>query len=189
MDGNARIAELLRQGWSLLLMRGIAAIAFGILTFARPGISLAAVVLLFGAYALIDGVLAVWTGISGRHNREYWWVLVLVGVAGVLIGFMTFATPGITALGLLIYIATWAIARGVLEIAAGVRVRKVISGEWRLILAGVASVLFGALLMTHPHDGALAMLWMIALYALVIGVLLVMFSFKARKLGHALAGG
>src|SRR5579864_5745733 len=100
---------MLSRGWAFLLLRGFAAIAFGILTWVRPSISLLALVFLFGVYALIDGILAAWTAISSREEQEYWWVLLLGGLIGIGVGLLTFANPSITALALLFYIAVWAI--------------------------------------------------------------------------------
>jgi len=176
-----RLTSILRRSWWLLLLRGLAAITFGVLTWLQPGISLAALVLLFGAYALADGIFAVWTAITGRGDHEYWWVLLLGGLVGIGIGLLTFAAPGITALALLFYIAIWAITTGVLEIVAAIRLRKEIKNEWWLILAGLASVVFGALLVTQPGLGALGLLWLIASYAVVFGVMLLLLAFKARR--------
>ena len=182
------LTDVLSRGWWHLLLRGLAAIAFAILTWFRPGISLAALVLLFGAYALVDGVLAVWTAIAGRKIYDGWWVLLLIGLIGVAVGIMTFMTPGITALALLYYIAFWAIFRGILEISTAIRLRKEIEGEWLLILGGVASVVFGVLLLARPGAGALAVITLIAVYALVVGIILVILAFKVRGLGSRLAG-
>lgn len=176
-----RLASILTRHWWLLVLRGLAAIAFGVLTWLRPGISLAALVLLFGAYALVDGVLGVWMAISGRKMNEYWWVLLLAGLVGIGVGVVAFLAPGITALALLFYIALWAIATGVLQIVAAIRLRREIRGEWWLILAGLASVVFGGILIARPASGALALLWLIATYAVVFGVLLLLLAFKARS--------
>ena len=185
---RARLADILSRGWWHLLLRGLAAIAFGVLTWLWPGISLAALVLLFGAYALMDGVLAVWTALSGRKEYDGWWVLLLIGLLGIGVGVMTFATPGLTAYALLLYIAIWAIFRGVLEIATAIRLRKEIEGEWVLVLGGVISVAFGALILARPGAGALAVLSLIAIYAVLVGILLVMLAFKLRNLGSRVAG-
>ena len=181
MNGTeGRLASILSNSWWLLLLRGLVAIAFGVLTWFQPGISLAALVLLFGAYVLADGVLATWTAIAGHRYHDAWWVLLLEGLLGIGIGILTFVAPGITALALLFYIAIWAIATGVLEIAAAIRLRKEVQGEWLLILAGLASVVFGVLLIWQPGAGALAVLWLIASYAIVFGVLLLILAFKSR---------
>src|SRR5215472_11583016 len=115
------LAAILSRNWWVLLLRGIIAIAFGILTWLQPGISLAALVLLFGAYVLADGILGVWTALSGRKEHEDWWVLLLWGLLGIGVGIIALLAPGITALALLFYIAVWAIATGVLEIIAAIR--------------------------------------------------------------------
>ena len=175
------LGSILRRGWWLLLLRGLAAIAFGIVTWTQPGISLAALVLLFGAYSLVDGVFATWTAIAGRTGHDYWWVLLLEGLLGIAVGMLTFVVPGVTALALLFYIAIWAIGTGVLEILAATRLRKEIKNEWALILAGVASVLFGFLLAMQPGAGALALLWLISSYAVLFGVLLLILAFKTRR--------
>ncbi len=174
------LVSILFRNWWLLLLRGIAAIVFGIVTWLMPGISLAVLVLLFGAYALVDGILAVWMAITGRGAHEHWWALLLWGLVGIGAGILTFLAPQITALVLLFYIAIWAIATGVLEITAAIRLRREVPGEWVLVLAGLASVAFGVLLVARPEAGALALLWLIASYAIVFGVLLVILSLKAR---------
>jgi len=174
------LALTLSRNWWVLLLRGAVAILFGILTFLQPGISLASLVLLFGAYALADGILGAWTAVSHRKDRENWWVLLLEGLVGIGVGVLTLFNPGVTALALLFYIAIWAIATGVLEIVTAVRLRKEIEGEWMLVLAGLASVAFGVLLMARPGSGALAVLWLIASYAIVFGVLLVVLAFRVK---------
>ena len=176
-----RLASILNRSWWLLLLRGLAAVAFGVLTWFQPGISLASLVLLFGAYSMADGIMGCWTAIAGRNDHESWWVLLLQGLLGIGIGILTFLAPGLTALALLFYIAIWAIATGVLEIVAAVRLRKEIQGEFWLVLAGIASVVFGVLLMARPGAGALTVLWLIASYAIVFGALLVFLAFKVRS--------
>jgi uncharacterized membrane protein HdeD (DUF308 family) len=176
-----RLAAILRRSWWMLLLRGLFAIAFGILTWVLPGLSLAALVLLFGAYVTADGILGVWTAIAGRKDHEHWWVLLLWGLLGIAVGLLTFLVPGLTALVLLFYIAIWAIAIGVLQIVAAVRLRKEIQGEWLLILGGLVSVVFGVLLVARPAAGALAVLWLIATYAVVFGALFVLLAFKMRR--------
>ena len=189
MDGlvTEKIADILSRGWWVLLLRGVVAILFGAMTFVQPGLSLASLVLLFGAYSLADGVLGAYTAIAGRNHREHWWVLLLEGLVGVGVGVLTLFAPGVTALALLFYIAVWAVATGVLEIVAAVRLRKEIEGEWLLVLGGLASVGFGGLLLAHPGAGALTVLWLIGGYAVVFGVVLCLLAFKARRFGKALA--
>ena len=189
MNGIAQqLADTLKRGWWRVLLRGVAAIAFGVLTWFQPGISLASLVLVFGFYALVDGILAIWTALEGRKLSEYWWVLLLAGLAGVGAGILTFMAPGITATVLLFYIAIWAITRGVLEIAAGIRLRKEIDNEWMLILAGLASIVFGVLLIASPGAGILAVLWLLAAYAVVYGVLVLVLAFRARSFAKRVTG-
>jgi uncharacterized membrane protein HdeD (DUF308 family) len=175
------LSRLLSRYWWVLLIRGIIAVLFGVLAYVRPGITLTALVLLFGAYAFADGILAVIAAIAGRKEREHWWVLLLEGLVGIAVGVMTLAAPGLTAVALLFYIAAWAILTGVLEIIAAIRLRKEIEGEWLLILGGLASVLFGFLLLARPAAGALTVIWLIAGYAVVFGIVLIVLSFKARR--------
>ena len=182
-----RLAAILSRNWWVLLLRGIVAIIFGVLTWMQPGISLAALVLLFGAYSMADGILGAWTAVAGRKEHEHWWVLLLEGLVGIGVGVLTLFAPGVTALALLFYIAIWAVTTGVLEIVAAIRLRKEIEGEWLLVLGGLASVAFGVLLMARPGAGALAVLWIIAAYAVVFGAILVVLAFKARSFGRALA--
>jgi len=141
-----RLAAILHRGWWLLLLRGIVAIAFGVLTWFQPGISAAALVLLFGAYAFADGVLSAWTAIAGRADHQYWWLLLLRGLLGIGVGVLAFVEPGVVVLSVLIYMAVWAIATGLIEIVTAIRLRREIEGEWLVIFSGLVSVLFGVVL-------------------------------------------
>jgi uncharacterized membrane protein HdeD (DUF308 family) len=179
------LSGVLSKNWWKLLLRGLVAIGFGVLTFMRPGITLAALVFTFGIYALIDGVLAIWTAIAGRNVIEHWVVLLLGGLCGVGIAVLTFMVPGITALALLFYIAFWAILMGVIGIIAGVRLRKEITGEWVLILSGLVAVAFGVFLIARPGDGALSILSILATFAIVYGILLSVLAFKVKGLAGA----
>lgn len=178
----------LGRNWWLLAIRGVAGILFGIGAFVWPGITLAALVLLFGAYVLIDGVLAVATGIRMRHHMDRWWLVVLEGIAGIILGVFTFASPGATALVLISFIAAWSIITGVLEIATAVRMRKLIENEWLLIASGIVSVIFGALLIVFPSAGALSLVWLIGFYSLLFGVLMLLFSFRLRGTRDSTSG-
>lgn len=176
----------LARNWWLILLRGIAAIVFGILTFIWPGITLLTLVLFFGAFALVDGVLAIWAGIVGGEPGPRWWLL-LVGLLGIAVGLLTFLLPGLSALLLLMFIAGWAIAVGILQIIGAIRLRKEIDNEWWLIASGVLSVLFGVLLVALPGPGALGLLFVIGAYAIVYGVMLISLSLRLRKHSHAAA--
>lgn len=133
---------------------------------------------------LADGLLQSWTAIIERKDRENWILLLLWGVVSIVAGIMTFTMPGITAIALLFYIAIWAIAKGVLEMIAAIRLRKEIAGEWLLILGGIFSIVFGGFLMANPAAGAVAIIWVIATYAFVFGAVFAALSLKLRGLKH-----
>jgi len=176
------LVEALARYWWVVVLRGVLAIALGVLAFVWPVVTLTSLVIVFGAYALVDGVFALLSAVRGG-GAEPWWLLVLEGGVGIGIGVLTLVAPGITALALLFYIAIWAIATGVLEIAAALALRKEIEGEWLLVLGGLVSVAFGALLIARPGAGALAVLWLIGGYAIAFGALLVLLGFKLRRRG------
>ena len=176
--------RLMARNWWLLVLRGVCAIMFGVLAWTWPGVTLHVLVLLFGAYALVDGVLAFAAAFSGSTNAP-WWVLVIEGLAGVLAAGAAFFVPGITAVILLLVIAFRAIIGGVLEIAAAIRLRKEIEGEFWLALAGAGSILFGVVLLARPALGALAVIWMIGVYAVIFGGLLIALGFRVRALKGA----
>jgi uncharacterized membrane protein HdeD (DUF308 family) len=179
------LETLLARYWWTLVLRGIVAILFGVIAFLWPGVTLAALVLLFGAYAFVDGIAAVILGIKEYGDRERWWATLLVGIVSIAAGLVALLMPGITALALLTVIAVWAIMRGVFELVAAIRLRHVIEGEWLLALAGVMSIAFGALLLAFPGAGALAVIWWIGAYAMVLGAVLVVLGFRARGMMHA----
>ncbi len=178
------LAAILFRNWWVLLLRGLISIAFGVLIWFQPEISLAALVLLFGIFSMADGILGVWTAVAERKEREHWGLLFLQGLLGIGIGLLTFFVPSVTTLALVFYIAIWAITTGVLQVVAAIRLRQEIEGEWLLILCGIASVVFGIALIVQPSVGALAVLWLIAAYAIVFGILLVILAFKARSFGN-----
>lgn len=170
------------SSWWALVLRGLAAIAFGVLAFVWPQITLTALVFLWGAYALVDGAFAIAAGVKSHGENKRWWVLLLEGILGVAAGLVAFLVPGITALVLLILIAAWAMVTGAFEIAAAIQLRKYIKGEWLLALAGVASVLFGLALLSNPAAGALALVWLIGAYSIVFGVLLIVLGVRLHSL-------
>jgi uncharacterized membrane protein HdeD (DUF308 family) len=179
------LAHLARNWWTFVL-RGVVAILFGILAFMRPGITLEALVLLFAFWALFDGVFALISSIGAAEAREPWWPLVLIGLLGIAAGVLALRWPGITALALLFIIAYWSIFRGILEIVAAVRLRDLIPGEWRLIFGGLASVVFGALLIMYPGAGILAVIWLIGIYAVIFGIAFLMLGFHLKGLADEL---
>jgi uncharacterized membrane protein HdeD (DUF308 family) len=169
----------LATNWWALALRGLVAVLFGLLTFILPGITLVTLVLLFGAYALADGIFNV---IAFFRVASHQWALLVEGVIGIIAGILTFALPAITAIVLLYLIAFWAIFTGIFEIIAGIRLRKAITNEWLLLVMGVLSVLFGVLILFAPGAGALAIVLWIGAYALVFGVFLLALAFRLR--GH-----
>jgi uncharacterized membrane protein HdeD (DUF308 family) len=173
---------LLSKYWWVLVVRGVLAIALGVFAFVRPEVTIAALVLAFGAIALLDGIFAVGASIAGHALTPYWWVVLLQGLLGIGVGLLTLFNPAVTAVALLVYIAVWAIGTGALQIMAAVRLRHEISGEWWLALGGVAGIAFGLLLIRNPAAGALAVLWLIGSYALVWGVMLLLGGFDVRRL-------
>ena len=181
--GSAMVHALAKNWW-LLLLRGIAAIIFGLLAFAWPGLTLLTLILFYGAFALVDGVLAIIAAITGGSAAPRWW-LAIVGLLGLAAGLLTFLMPGLTAVVLLLFIAGWAIATGVFQIIGAIKLRKEIDNEWLLILCGVISVLFGVCMMLAPGAGALALVWVIGAYSVVIGALFVALAFRLRKHTHA----
>jgi uncharacterized membrane protein HdeD (DUF308 family) len=169
--------------WWTLLLRGVVAVLFGLSALAWPGITLTALVLLFGAFALVDGIAAIIIGFQQYGDRERWWATLIGGIIGVAAGFITFMLPGITALALLTLIAFWAIMRGAFDIVAAIRLRHVIQGEFWLALGGALSVAFGVLMLVAPGAGALAVVWWIAAFALAWGVILIVLAFRLRRVG------
>ena len=172
------IDELTRHWW-VIAFRGVAAIAFGILAFVWPGMTLGVLVILYGAYALVDGVLAVFAAI--RADAPHRVSMALGGAVSILAGLIAFVYPGITALALLYIIAFWAILTGLLGVIGAVRLRRVISNEWGMIAAGVLSILFGVLLVVAPGAGALAIVYLIGSYAVVFGAMLLILAVRLRS--------
>lgn len=183
------VADLLAKNWWLLALRGVAAILFGILAFIWPGITLLALVYLFCAYAFANGILSFTIAFKKARGRRHRGGLIFGGIVSIITALITFFIPGITALGLVMLIAAFAIANGVSEIAAAIRLRKVITNEWLLVLAGIVSILFGIMLLIMPGAGALALVFWIGAWMIAIGVLLMVLAFRVRNLVHTMTGG
>lgn len=176
----------LSKNWWLILLKGICSIIFGVLAFSWPGITLLSLVLLYGAFALADGALAIAAAITGGEAAPRWW-LALVGIIGIGAGLVTLLWPGITAIVLLFFIAAWAIATGIMEIVGAIRLRKEIDDEWMLIASGVLSVLFGCLLVFRPATGALSLIFVIATFAVFFGILQISFALRLRRHASAMS--
>jgi uncharacterized membrane protein HdeD (DUF308 family) len=179
---EAIMLDTLARNWWAVVLRGVCAILFGLAAFAWPGITLAVLILLYGVYALADGILAVIWSLVGRRQGDFPWGVFLAGLAAIAAGVFTFLWPGLTALALLYLIAAWAIVRGVFEIIAAVRLRKEIAHEWLLALSGLASIVLGLLLLAWPGLGVLAVLWWIGAFAIVFGVLSIALGFRLKGL-------
>jgi uncharacterized membrane protein HdeD (DUF308 family) len=175
----------LAKRWWVLLLRGIAAVIFGFLAIAWPGIALYSLVLLFGFYALVDGVSALMLGFRGSKDGGMWWQMILIGLAGIAAGIISFVQPGITAVALVFVIAFWSIVRGVFEIAAAIRLRKIIEHEWLLGLSGALAIAFGVLLFLRPGAGALALVLLIGAFMIALGFVSIMLSFRVKALRPA----
>ena len=176
----------LADNWWLLLLRGLAAVAFGVLAFVWPGLTLITLTWLWGAYALSDGVIAIGAAFnaSGGDAGPRWW-LGLSGVVSVLAGVVAFWYTGMTTLVLLMFIAAWAVIIGAAQIWGAIALRRVLQHEWLLILNGALSIAFGVILMVQPGAGALAVAWMIAWYAIVFGFLYIALAFRLRQYRRA----
>ncbi len=174
------LLDALARNWWKVALRGAAAIVFGVLAFIWPGATILALTLLWGAYALIDGVLSLWAAITGGATSPRWW-LAVAGVAGVAAGLATFFWPGVATFALLMVIAAWAIVVGVMEIIGAVRLRKEIEGEWMLALSGILSIVFGVLMVAQPAAGAVGAVWALGAVAIAIGVTFVALALRLRK--------
>jgi uncharacterized membrane protein HdeD (DUF308 family) len=170
----------IRRSSGALMVRGVLAILLAIITFSAPHISLALILALFGAYAFIDGIVALIGGFRATHAGKRYWPSILEGVLGILVGIAAFARPTAVAFGLLIVIAARSIIIGVLEVAAAFELRDQIEHEWLLGLSGIASIAFGALLLSRPAPGVIALVWLVGVYALIYGVSLVVLGARVR---------
>ena len=196
MHGDARVAATKKEEgmtqpqaalpaeaghWWALALRGAIAILFGLAALLRPDIALEALILLFGAYALVDGVFAIVGIFGGTRGGTPRWLLLIEGIAGILAGIIAFVLPGLTALVLLYLISAWAIVTGIFEIATAIRLRQEIRGEWALIIGGALSVLFGMILIVvSPFAAILSLTWLIGVYAVAFGILMLITAFQVR---------
>jgi uncharacterized membrane protein HdeD (DUF308 family) len=174
--------ETLKRHWWVPVIRGIAAIAFGVIAFTHPVMAIATLVLFFGAWVLIDGIFRIFGAIKHRGSDPDWPWQLIIGIIGIIVGLLTFHAPQVTALALVIYIAAWALMIGASEIVMAIKLRHEIKGEWLLILMGLASIVFAVLLLWNPVAGAAAVIWLIAWYAVVLGILAIFFGFRLRSL-------
>jgi len=174
--------EMLTRNWWAFALRGIVAIVLGVLAFVVPGPTLVALIAVFAAYAIIDGVLAIAAGVASPGGPRWW--IILGGIAGLAVGLFTIYSPGTTAIALAIFIGVWSIATGVAEIVAAYTLRRVIDGELLIAVSGVISVAFGVLLVASPGTGVLAILWLVGFYAIFAGVMYVAMAIRLRSMGN-----
>jgi uncharacterized membrane protein HdeD (DUF308 family) len=177
------------RNWWLVMLRGVLAIVFGVLAMIGPGAAWFALALVFGAYALVDGVFALVTAFSGRPEGGPWWSLFLEGLIGVGVGVITFALPQITEVALVYLIGIWAIAQGIFEIGAAFRLRQHIENEWLLALSGIVSLAFGIIVVVAPASAMVAIVWLIAAYAIVYGILMLVLGFQLLGWSRRMPGG
>jgi uncharacterized membrane protein HdeD (DUF308 family) len=175
---------MLAQNWWTFVLRGVVALAIGILAFVNPGVTLIALIAVFAAYAIFDGVLAVAAGVSVEGGPR--WLLILGGILGLAIGILTIYRPDVTALALVYLIAIWAIGTGVAEAVAAYQYRQVLQNEWLLAISGIVSVIFGVYVIVAPGDGALAILWVIGFYAILAGILYIAAGLRLRSVNEKL---
>jgi uncharacterized membrane protein HdeD (DUF308 family) len=176
--------HVLARNWWAIALRGIAAILFGLFAFLYPGATLFALIIVFGAYCLVDGVFSIVAAIRAAEAHERWGHLLLVGICGIIVAAIVWFYPRLAPLSLLYVIAAWALITGALEIMAAVRLRTQMADSWWWLIAGVASIIFGALLIWHPGAGALAVLWLIGTYAIAFGIFLLGFAWRLRAHAH-----
>lgn len=175
--------RLLSRHWWVLALRGLLAVVFGLLALIWPTSTVRVLVILFGVYALVDGLFSLYSALVNRRRRGGWWLLLVEAVAGVGVGILAFVWPQITALAFLYLIAAWAIVTGVLELVAAFQLRRQVEGEWVLALAGIVSIALGLLLALRPGSGLVAVVWFVGAYAIVFGILLIVLGFRLRGLG------
>jgi len=176
-----KMAKTLSQNWWLVALRGVLAILFGVGAFVWPAITLLTLLVMFGIYAIIDGLVTAGTGLARTKDSPRWWAFLLEGLISIAAGVAVLIWPGLATLVLIYMIASWAVITGVLEIAAAIRLRHEITNEWFLGLGGLVSIGLGVLLFLQPAAGGLAVVWIIGAYALIFGVLLVILGFRLRN--------
>lgn len=176
---NPMVGVLTRNWWTWLI-RGIAAIIFGVLAWIWPGVTWITIAIFFGAYALVDGIFAIVATVRAAESQQRWWPFLIEGIVGILIAAITFYDVRITLLALYFTIAAWAFLTGIVEIVAAIQLRKHIANEIWLIIAGIASIAFGVLMLWYPLAGMLTVIWLIAAYAIVFGFLMIGFALRLR---------
>ena len=174
--------HLFMRSWWVLALRGLAAIAFGVITLVLPGVTVLSLLMVFAAYALLGGGASVVGAFSNRKHGGDWWALLLLGICGLAVGILTIIYPLLTTFALIVLIGVNALISGVFDIVLAIRLRKAIRGEWLLVLNAVISIVFGILILVFPAAGTFALVWMIGVYALLTGILLLTLAWRAYRL-------
>ncbi len=189
---NYPLIATLYKSWAVLLSRGLLAIMFGVMAWCLPNDTITPLMLLFGAYTLVDGILGIATAMAGLQGQHYWWIIFVWGVISLAVGALTLIAPGKTAMLLLSYVAIWAIATGILEVIATLYLRSdvykislqsEVYGEWVFVLFGISSIIFGAMLLVKHDAATLHMDWLIAPYGIIFGLLLLIIAAKVHNFG------
>jgi len=165
---------------TLLIVRGVVGLGIGVIAFVWPGVTIAALVVIFGCYAFIDGVTNLILGLTKTRTHGRSWAMAVQGIVGIAAGVLTFLWPGVTALALVIFIGAWAIVTGIFELVAAIRLRKIIRGEWLLALSGIMSIIFGVLVFAFPGAGAVGIAWILGAYSAAAGIILIMLGVRLR---------
>ncbi len=180
----AEVAGVWRGMWWALALRALAAILLGIFAIVMPGPTLAAIVIVFGIHAITDGILAIIAAVRGIRKNERWGPMLFQGVIGIIAGVIAIGWPGTGALALTYLVAAWALVTGAFEIAAAIRLREVIKGEWLLFIAGLLSIVLAVLIVVFPGAGALTLVWWLGAYAFAYGVVSLALAFRVRSWTH-----
>lgn len=178
------VRQVSRGYWWMLLIRAVVAILFGILAIISPVFALLFLVYLFAAYVLIDGIMSVFVAFQERSTHSRWWILLLGGIAGIILGVLAFAWPGVTSLVLFYLVAAWAVVTGIFDVIAAFSVRAA-GVEWLLVLGGVLSIIIGIIFFLHPVASILTIVWLLGVFALVYGVILIVRAIQFRSLRTA----
>lgn len=180
-----KLVRVMADNWWVPLLRGIAAVLFGLMALIWPGLTVYALLIVFGAYAIFDGIMSIIIGFQRKSEDDRWWSWALDGFLSIVIGLMALFWPEATALAFVIWMAAWAVVAGIFRIIAAIRLRAEIEGEWALGLSGLLMVIWGVLMAMIPAAGLLSIAWLIGLFALLIGVVMIVLAFHLRGIRNA----
>jgi uncharacterized membrane protein HdeD (DUF308 family) len=181
---QAAVTEVARKSWPWLILEGILAIVFGVIALVNPGLTLFSLQLLFAAWLIVDGVFEIANAFSDRSDGRHRWIPIVIGALGIIAGILVFMFPGVTLVTLVVLLGIWAIVRGIMQLVAAFQMRGIQSGMWWVGISGVISIMFGILVVVAPGAGALALLWVIGLFAIAFGVMLIVFGLQVRRYGR-----